>query len=151
MHDLELSVEGVVELIPAIPYVVMEGSYAVEGDVLTAYTTRFLLVADGRLIELGQLMADMGRQGLDQLDAETADAALVGTLNLLAESGPLITELVAEDMREEPLIASGFSVQDQRLTFREGEFAGAVFVRDGTESTAVQTKSWGQLKGWISN
>ena len=37
--------EGLVELglaIPAIPYVVMEGSYSVEGDFLTVYATRFL-------------------------------------------------------------------------------------------------------------
>ena len=162
LHDLDLSVEGLVELglaIPVIPYVVMEGSYVVEGDVLTAYTTRFLLLVDGRLVEVGQLMADIGRQALDQLDPETADASLVVALNLLAESGPLITELVAEGMGEEPLIASVFSIQDQQLRFRDGEFAGAVFVRDEAvcpadeavcPSTSVQTTSWGHIKGWIS-
>lgn len=162
LHDLDLSVEGLAELglaIPTIPYVVMEGSYAVEGDFLTAYTTRFLLLVEGQLIEVGQLMADIGRQALDQLDPETADASLVVALNLLAESGPLITELVAEGMGEEPLIASVFSIQDQQLRFRDGEFAGAVFVRDEgvcpadeaeCPSTAVQTMSWGDIKGWIS-
>ena len=163
LHDLDLSVEGLAELglaIPTITYVVMEGSYAVEGDFLTAYTTRFLLRVDGELIEVGQLMADIGRQALDQLDEETADAALVVALNLLAESGPLITELVAEGMGEEPLIASGFSIQEglrpedgyEQLTFHEGEFAGAVFVRDGTVSpaTSVQTMSWAHIKGWIA-
>ena len=107
---------------PAIPYVVMEGSYAVEGAVLTAYTTRFLLVADGRH---GPPSTRPARRGDGRRRVGWG-----------AESGPLITELVAEGTCEEPLIASGFSVQDQRLTFREGEFAGAVFVRDGTESTA---------------
>ena len=163
LHDLDLSVEGLVELglaVPAIPYVVMEGSYAVDGDFLTAYTTRFLLLVDGELIEVGQLMAAIGRQALDQLDEETADASLVVALNLLAESGPLITELVAEGMGEEPLIASGFSIQEglrpedgyEQLTFHEGEFAGAVFVRDGTVSpaTSVQTTSWGHIKGGIA-
>ena len=155
LHDLDLSVEGLVEVgfeIPAITHVVMEGSYTVEDDFLTVYATRFLLGVEGaKRVELGQLMADVARQLLDLLDKETTDLELIVALTVMAESGPLLTELVIEEMMEEgPLIASGFSVQDDRLTFREGEFAGAVFVRDEAVGTAVQTTSWGHIKGRIS-
>ena len=49
-------------------------------------------------------------------------------------------------MEEGPWIASGFSIQDDQLTFHEGNFAGAVFVRQDEAATAVETKSWGRIK-----
>lgn len=155
LHDLNLTVADLQELgfkIPVITQIRMEGSYTVENDSLTVYLTQFLLkVEDDQYLELGQLIADVARQLVNLLNKETTDLELIAMLTVLAETGPLITDLIIEAMmEEEPFIASGFSIQGDRLQFQESEFAGVIFVRqDG--ATSIKTTSWGQIKGKISN
>ena len=156
LYDLNLTVADLQELgfkIPVITQIRLEGSYTVENDSLTVYLTQFLLrVEDDQYLELGQLIADIARQLVNLLDKETTDLELIAMLTVMAETGPLITDLIIEAMMEEepPFIASGFSLQGDRLQFQESEFAGVIFVRqDG--ATSIKTTSWGQIKGKISN
>lgn len=151
LEDFDLTVDDLIDRgfeVPVIHIATIEGSYTVENDIVTAYGERILLGAEGdQLVEMGQFMADLASQLLDVIDREATDVESVLSLTFLAEAGPLLTDIIIEElMGEEPLIASGFSIEGDRLEFREGEFSDVVFVRQDETATFTETTSWGQIK-----
>ena len=150
---LSLDVENLVELgvvIPTIKFVTVEGKYTTENDSLVAYGASFLLEIEERgrpQVDFGELMAEVAGQLLERLDGEMTDLEQIHALTVVAESGPLLTEFVIVAMQKDgPLIASSFSVQENRLRLDDNEYARMMFMRlDGTAAGAEPT-SWGQLK-----
>ena len=129
LYDLDLTLTDLQEhnfKIPLITQIRTEGIYLVKDDFLTLYATQLFLKVEDQHVDLGELMADVAGQLLDVIDKEATDIESIIALTVLAETGPLITGLILEEMTAgEPLVTSSFSIQGDRLQFQDGDFAGA--------------------------
>lgn len=153
LYDLDLTLTNLQEhdfKIPSITQIRMEGIYLIKGKFLTVYATQLFLKIEDQHVDFGEVMADIASQLLDIIDKEATDLELVIALTVLAETGPLITSLILEEMTAgEALITSDFSIRGDRLQFQDGDFAETEFIRQD-QATSVKAISWGALKGKAS-